>query len=120
MYYAYNVKTADGDIYRGIVAGDNFVSAMCKVDDYYDSVCATSVWLVCVTVGECYDIDDVNEGLCDDDNEDEEDEEENDYDEIHSDCCDGNTTVKIGIDSHIDMDELKELENFLKSFEEEE
>lgn len=116
MYYAYNVKTADGEVYRGLVAGDSFVSAMCKVDDYYDSACATSVLLVCVTAGECYDIDDVNEGLCDDEDE---DEEEDDYDEIHGDCCDGNFSFKI-IDSHVNTDELEKLGLLFKRFEEEE
>lgn len=113
MYYAYIVRDADGDVYRGLVAGDSFVTAMLKVDDYYDDTCATSVLLTCVTEKECYDVDDVNDKLYDD-------EEENDYDEMHGDCCDGNATVKIGIDSHIDMDELKKLENFLKLLEEEE
>ena len=117
MYYAYMVKTADGDVCRGLVAGDSFVTAMCKVDDYYDDTRATSVLLTCVTEGDCYDIDDVEDKIYDDDDD---DEEEDDYDEMHSDCCDGNTAFKIGIDSHIDMDELKKLENFLKLFEEEE
>ena len=117
MYYAYIVKTADGDVCRGLVAGDSFVSAMCKVDDYYDDTRATSVLLTCVTEGECYDVDDVEDRLYDDDDDDEED----DYDETHSDCCDGNATFKIDIDSCTDMDdELKKLENFLKLFEEEE
>ena len=115
MYYIYMIKTADGDICRGLVAGDDFVTAMCKVDNYYDTTCATSVLLTCVTEGECYDIDDVNDRLSDDD-----DEEENNYDEIHGDCCDGNATVKIDIGSHIDIDELKKLEDLLKLFEEEE
>lgn len=115
MYYAYIVKAADGDVYKGLVAGDSFVSAMCKVDDYYDDSCATSVLLTCVTDEECYDIDDVNEGLRDD-----EDEDEDDYDEMHGDSCDGNATVEIGIDSHINKDELKKLELLFKLFEEEE
>lgn len=118
MYYAYIVKAADGDVYRGLVAGDSFVSAMCKVDDYYDDTCATSVLLTCVTDGECYDIDDVNEGLCDDDDDDD-DEEEDDYDETHGDSCDGNVTFKI-VDSHVNTDELEKLGLLLKLFEEEE
>jgi hypothetical protein len=116
MYYAYIVKAADGDVYKGLVAGDSFVSAMCKVDDYYDSACATSVLLTCVTAGECYDIDDVNEGLCDDDDE---DEEEDDYDEMHGDSCDGNVTFEF-VDSHVDTDELEKLMLLFKRFEEEE
>ena len=118
MYYAYIVKAADGDVYKGLVAGPDFVSAMCKVDAYYDDTCATSVLLTCVTDGECYDIDDVNEGLRDDDDEDEDDYD--DYDEMHGDSCDGNATVEIGIDSHINKDELKKLELLFKLFEDEE
>ena len=115
MYYAYIVKAADGDVYKGLVAADSFVTAMCKVDDYYDDTYATSVLLTCVTDGECYDIDDVNEGFRDDD-----DEEEDDYDEMDGDSCDGNATVEIGIDSHIDKEELKKLELLFKLFEDEE
>lgn len=118
MYYAYIVKAADGDVYKGLVAADSFVTAMCKVDDYYDDTCATSVLLTCVTDEECYDIDDVNEGLCDDDDEDEDDYD--DYDEMHGDSCDGNATIEIGIDSHIDKEELKKLELLFKLFEDEE
>ena len=116
MYYAYNVKTADGDTYRGLVAGDSFVTAMLKVDDYYDDARATSVLLTCVTEEECYDIDDVNDRFYDDDDEDEEDS----YDKMHGDCCDGNATVKIGIDSHVDTDELEKLILSFKHFEGEE
>lgn len=115
MYYGYAVKCADGDVYKGLVAADGFVEAMMKIDNYYDDTAATSVHIVCITDEECYDVDDVDDGLLnDDDNEDE------DYDEEHGDCCDGNATVEIGIDSHIDKDELKKLELLLKLFEEEE
>ena len=104
MYYAYIVKTADDDTYKGLVAGDSFVSAMCKVDDYYDSTCATSVLLTCVTEEECYDIDDVNDRLYDDD------EKEDNYDEIHSDHCDGNIKFEPAeFNFEVDDEKLKKL-----------
>ncbi len=115
MYYGYAVKCADGDVYKGLVAADGFVEAMMKIDNYYDDTAATSVHIVCITDEECYDVDDVDEGLCDD-----EDEQEDGYDEMHGDSCDGNATFEIGIDSHIDKDELKKLELLFKLFEEEE
>lgn len=115
MYYGYAVKCADGDVYKGLVAADGFVEAMVKIDNYYDDTAATSVHIVCITDEECYDVDDVDDGLLDDD-----DNEDEDYDEEHGDSCDGNATVEIGIDSHIDKDELKKLELLFKLFGEEE
>lgn len=115
MYYGYAVKCADGDVYKGLVAADGFVEAMMKIDNYYDDTAATSVHIVCITDEECYDVDDVDDGWFDDD-----DNEDEDYDEEHGDCCDGNATFEIGIDSHINKDELKKLELLFKLFEEEE
>ena len=116
MYYGYAVKCADGDVYKGLVAADGFVEAMMKIDNYYDDTAATSVHIVCITDEECYDVDDVNEELCDDEDE---DEEEDDYDEIHGDSCDGNVTFKF-VDSHVNTDELEKLGLLFKLVEEEE
>ena len=119
MYYGYRVTDADGEEYIGAVYADNFVDAMDRIDDYYEEVPATCVGLVCLTEGECLDIDDL------DDDEDEEDE-----DEECVDTCDGNFTITahttvtphLDVQENInksDIDKLEEIVKILEKLEEE-
>lgn len=123
MYYAYTVVDGDGDIHRGLVCAESFVDAMNKIYDYYIDICATSVLITCVTVDECYDVDDISDDMViEDEDEDEDEDDAYDYDSAHGDNCNGNVTIKAHttITPHLefDADKLDELIHILDKLSE--